>query len=67
MTTELRDKLFAVIRAGMDQRSDQISLSAEDCKELMQLGAHQSILPIIHRGLQKMDAPVDLVNVNSAS
>lgn len=61
MTTELRDKLFAVIRAGMDQRSDQISLSAEDCKELMQLGAHQSILPIIHRGLQKMDAPVDLV------
>ena len=61
MTTELRDKLFAVIRAGMDLSSDQINLSAEDCKELMQVGARQSILPIIHRGLRKSNAPVDVV------
>ena len=61
LKTNLRDNLFAVICAGMDQCSDQINLSTEDCKELIQIGMQQSILPIIYRGMKKSNAPEDLV------
>ena len=57
MTTETGEavygKLFAVIRAGLDQSTDPIMLSSSDCETLTQIGLRQSILPIIYRGLKK--------------
>lgn len=38
------------------------ALSETDCKELMKIGAHQSILPIIYRGLKEVGAPLEVVN-----
>ena len=61
LTVELRDKLFSVIRAGLDQNTELHVLSKTDCEELMKIGARQSILPIIHRGLKKAGAPSEVV------
>ncbi len=61
MTTELCDKLFAIIRAGMDLVCAPLDLSETDCKELMQIGARQSIFPIIHRGLKNSCASKGIV------
>lgn len=61
LTAELCDKLFSVIRAGLDQSTELYALSETDCKELMTIGARQSILPIIHRGLKNSDAPMEVV------
>lgn len=61
MTTDIRNKLFAIIRVGMDHDIPFPSLSSDDCKTLLQIGAKQSILPIIHRGLKKAGTPAEVV------
>ena len=61
LTTELRDKLFAVVRAGMDLGAVPLELSSDDCRELIQIGSKQSILPIVYRGLKKSGAPAEVV------
>ena len=57
----IRDKLITVIRAGMDRETEPVSLSAEDCEELIKIGTRQSILPIIYRGLKKAGAPEEVI------
>ena len=44
MTTTKSEKLFAVIRCGMELEDPEIQLSAEDCKEILRFSARQSIL-----------------------
>jgi len=65
LTTEMDeavyDKLFAVIRAGLDQSIGPIMLSSSDCEKLMQIGLRQSILPIIYRGLKNSGVSEDVV------
>ena len=61
MITDIRNKLFSVIRVGMDHEISFPSLSSDDCKTLLQIGAKQSILPIILRGLKKAGAPAEVV------
>lgn len=61
MTTDIRNILFAIVRVGMDHDMPFPSLSLDDCKTLLQIGAKQSILPIIHRGLKKAGAPAEVV------
>ena len=61
LTTEIRDKFFSIVRAGLNQSTELPALSEIECKELMKIGAHQSILPIIHRGLKLSGAPSDIV------
>ncbi len=55
------EKLIPVIRAGLDLEAGLPALSAEDCAELLSLGKRQSILPLLCRGLKKLDAPEDML------
>lgn len=61
MTTDIHHILFSVIRVGMNHEMPFPSLSYGDCKTLIQIGAKQSILPIIHRGLKEAGAPAEVV------
>ncbi len=61
METKVRDKLFSVIRAGRGQEAEPLSLSATDCKELIAIGARQSIQPIIFWGLKRLGAPESVI------
>lgn len=61
VTTVTRDKLFAVIRVCMDHSAEPIALSPSDCKELIQIGSRQSILPVIYTGFKKIGAQADFV------
>ena len=61
ITTGIYKILFAIIRVGMDHDIPFPSLSSDDCKTLLQIGAKQSILPIIYRGLKKAGAPAEVV------
>ena len=61
ITLTMRDKLIAVIRAGMDIETRGITLSQAECEELMKTGRRQSILPIICRGLKKLHAPDEAI------
>ena len=61
VTTVNRDKLFSVIRVCMGHSAGPIILSPSDCKELIQIGKRQTILPLIYRGLTKIGAPTDFV------
>ena len=62
-TLTIRDKLIAVIRAGMELETREVSLSQAECEELMKSGRRQSILPIICRGLKKLHAPDEAIKV----
>lgn len=55
------EKLFPLIRAGLDLEAEFPELSAEDCAELLSLGKRQSILPILYWGLKKLGAPEDML------
>lgn len=61
ITTQIREKLFMVIRAGMDQNVKPNALSGTDCEELIHIGTRQSILPVIHAGLKKVGAQAEYV------
>ena len=54
MDSELRDKLFTVIRSGMGLDTPSIDLSRGDSDELMKLARKQSILPIVYQGLSNL-------------
>ena len=47
------NKLFAVIRCGLDLESEAPELTAEDCDAILSIGKRQSIQPILYRGLKK--------------
>ena len=61
LTTELREKLFTVIRSGLDIDNPPIQLADEDYDELLQIAKQQSIKPIVHRGLKTQGAPAEIV------
>lgn len=54
---ETREKLFAVIRAGMGLPTTQIELTDDEVSALLKVGGKQSILPILYRGLKDMGVP----------
>lgn len=54
MNRETREKLFAVIRVGMDLPFSDIALTDEEVSELLKVAQKQSILPILYRGLKKL-------------
>ena len=57
MTETVKEKLFAVIRCGMDVGDPAVSLPEEECALLLKFGARQSILPVVCRGMEKMGIP----------
>lgn len=57
MTAPCRDKLLALIRSGLDQQTPAVPLSEEEWNALLKIGARQSILPILYRGLKRMGGP----------
>ena len=58
----IHDVLFSAIRCGMDQEISNIELSMEECNSLLSISIGQSILPVVYRGLKRMDIPVDCLN-----
>lgn len=54
MTNAKRNKLLAVIRAGMDLEVLPVQLNDEECNTLFKIATRQSIVPILYRGLRKM-------------
>ena len=60
MTDDLRNKLFYVIRAGLGQVLEPQTISEFECRELICIGARQSINSIIYRGLNNSGAPADV-------
>lgn len=59
------DILFPVIRCGLGIESAEeydIQMSPETCRELLRFGEGQSILSIIYAGLEKMNAPQEVLN-----
>ena len=59
MTPETKKKLYLVIQQGLGQNTADELISAEECRELLQIGMRQSIQPIIYNGLIKLKAPVE--------
>ena len=60
MSSFINDKLFPVIRAGMDIEAgskDSVALTKEDCETLRRLGIRQDITPVMWRGLKKQNLP----------
>ena len=57
MTTEIRDKLFTVIRSGMDLETHNITLSDAECQELLEIGMSQSVVPVLYRGMKRLAVP----------
>ena len=57
MSSKTREKLFIVIRAGMDLPVTQVELSDDEYMVIMNLARRQSLIPIVYRGLKKMNAP----------
>ena len=62
MNTELRDKLFTVIRSGLGLEVPTIQISDDEYSALLQIGLRQSILPILHRGLQRLETPAEVLS-----
>ena len=52
-----REKLFLILRAGLDMVIPAVDLSVEEYDELMQIGINQSVQPILLGGLEKMGTP----------
>ena len=61
ITIDLRDKLFTVIRAGMNLEMPHLELSVPDCERIVKIGSHQSITPIIIKGLKNLKAPESII------
>ena len=57
MSSEIREKLFVVIRAGMDRPIPRIELSDDECMVITNFARKQSLIPIVYRGLKKLNAP----------
>lgn len=57
LSSELRKKLFAVIRAGIDLPSPHVELSDDESMAIMGFARIQSLIPIVYRGLKKMSVP----------
>lgn len=63
----IRDKLFYAICRGLDQEISNLEYSAEECHELLEISVRQSIMPIVYRGLKRMNVPSEyLEQFNSA-
>lgn len=56
MNQKTRDKLFALIRSGMGIPVSRIELSDDERVDIFNLARRQSLIPIIYRGLKKMNA-----------
>ena len=63
LNQRIREKLFAVIRAGMDIPVPDIELTDEEVTVLLNLAKRQSILPILYRGLNKLSASETLLGL----
>ena len=61
MTPVFRDKVFSVIRSGMEAEDKTVPISAEECKELLFFGEKQSLLAVIYNGLKRMNAPGEVL------
>ena len=57
MNKDIKEALFPVIRRGLGLSAEDLPLPTEVCRSLLRFGEGQSILPIIYKGLEKMDAP----------
>ena len=57
-----KDKLLSLIRCGMEQEFPDIELSIEECNSLLEISIGQSILPVVYRGLKRMNIPADCLN-----
>ena len=62
MNRDVKEALFPVIRRGLELASEDLALSPEVCRSLLRFGERQSILPIIYKGLEKMNAPRECLN-----
>lgn len=62
LTTELREKLFSVIRSGLELNNPSIQIANKDYNDLLQIAKQQSIQPIIYRGLKNLGAPIEVVS-----
>lgn len=60
--TLTRNKLFSVIRSGMELEMPETELTREECLALIDVGGTQSILPIIYNGLKRMHAEDEILN-----
>lgn len=58
----IHDILFSAIRCGMEQDISNIELSMEACNSLLEISIGQSILPVVYRGLKRMNIPADCIN-----
>ncbi|MBP5416513.1 MAG: nucleotidyltransferase family protein [Clostridiales bacterium] len=56
---ETREKLYAVIRAGMGVSNPSLELTDEEVSAFLKVAGKQSILPILYRGLKNMGVSED--------
>ncbi len=61
LSSILINKLFSVIRCGLELDTEVPELSAEDCAAILSIGKRQSIQPIIYRGLVRCSAPAEAI------
>lgn len=64
LTPTLVNKLFAVIRCGLDLESEAPELTAADSAAILSVGMKQSIQPILYRGLKNCGAPKEAVQAS---
>lgn len=65
ISKETRRKLFALIRAGLELPSQEISLTNDEYETMIKVCTQQSLLPIVYRGIKKVlvsDVSLDLCN-----
>lgn len=53
------DVLFSLIRCGMEHETTSLDLSTTDYNRVLGISVGQSIIPIVYRGLKRMNAPAD--------
>ena len=56
-----REKLFSIIRCGLQLNSMDLQITEAELNELIEFGDRQCILPIIYSGLKKMTIPEHFV------
>ena len=57
LSPNLTEKLFSLIRCGLDLASETPDLSAEDLAALLPVGMKQLIQPILYRAIRRCRVP----------
>lgn len=63
MNSDIYEKLFALIRVGLDLECSSPNLSVADCESILKLSDRHSITPIIYRGIQKNGGSKEILSV----